>query len=128
MKRYKDKRTYEERKDYWKDRDRKKYVLGQNFTHDFERKIYDIQTFEDYDMVMKILSDHALRELLRVIADKPRTVEHISNIMIKSPIIVKMMLDDIDKLGFLLIKSEQITRYTVPTYQAKYNTFMFDLR
>lgn len=98
-------------------------------THDFERRIYDINSFEDYDRVIKLLKDPNLRRLLQIIAHKPITVIAIVRTMRRSAIVVKMMLKEIDKLGFLITKETTSKRDVKQIfYHAKYNTFIFDMR
>jgi len=100
-----------------------KMFIGKQ-VHDFERKIYDVNSFEDYDRVIQLLKDYNLRRLLQVIAHKPKGLDYIRRMLGKTKIRTKMMLEEIDKLGFL----ETIHQGNGTFYQAKYNTFIFDVR
>lgn len=101
-----------------------KMVFGADYTHDFERRIYDVVSIDDYYRVINLLKDHNLRKLIQIIAHKEKPLDYVRLNMRKSKVMTKMMLDEIDKYGFLDIIHHG--RYTY--YRAKYNTFIFDVR
>ena len=105
-----------------------KMVFGTDYTHDFEKKTYEVVSLEDYYRVIKILKDSNLRSLLHIIAHHARSVTAIAKALGKSTMVVQMMLDEIDKQGFLIKEERKYGGGTTTIYQVKYNVFIFDMR
>lgn len=100
-------------------------MVGKSYSHDFDRRIYEVVSHDDYDRILKLFKDPHLMRLVQTLSHAPMTTHDMRLSVGKSGPILRKMLQEIDALGFL--SEGRNTRNTV-TYQAKYNTFVFDMR